>query len=145
MEEEKELSYEDRTDIFARYTKAEVDKLFEKLRRIVYQCIDDEKRWRDKTNRDKEIIMAEIRNEHDEENRTLKSILKYSVATLHSDLELERYKKFCDQHEECRLKTKIDGGKMPYVVQYGTGIGVCTKVYCQACGKFEDITDNSVW
>lgn len=145
MEEEKELSYEDRTDIFARYTKAEVDKLFEKLRRIVYQCIDDEKRWRDKTNRDKEIIMAEIRNEHDEENRTLKSILKYSVATLHSDLELERYKKFCEQHEECRLKTKIDGGKMPYVVQYGTGIGVCTKVYCQACGKFEDITDSSVW
>lgn len=145
MEEEKELSYEDRTDIFARYTKAEVDKLFEKLRRIVYQCIDDEKRWRDKTNRDKEIIMAEIRNEHDEENRTLKSILKYSVATLHSDLELERYKKFCERHEECRLKTKIDGGKMPYVVQYGTGIGVCTKVYCQACGKFEDITDSSVW
>lgn len=145
MEEEKELSYEDRTDIFARYTKAEVDKLFEKLRMIVYQCIDDEKRWRDKTNRDKEIIMAEIRNEHDEENRTLKSILKYSVATLHSDLELERYKKFCKQHEECRLKTKIDGGKMPYVVQYGTGIGVCTKVYCQACGKFEDITDSSVW
>ena len=145
MEEEKELSYEDRTDIFVRYTKAEVDKLFEKLRRIVYQCIDDEKRWRDKANRDKEIIMAEIRNEHDEENRTLKSILKYSVATLHSDLELERYKKFCEQHEECRLKTKIDGGKMPYVVQYGTGIGVCTKVYCQACGKFEDITDSSVW
>lgn len=145
MEEEKELSYEDRTDIFARYTKVEVDKLFEKLRRIVYQCIDDEKRWRDKTNRDKEIIMAEIRNEHDEENRTLKSILKYSVATLHSDLELERYKKFCERHEECRLKTKIDGGKMPYVVQYGTGIGVCTKVYCQACGKFEDITDSSVW
>ena len=145
MEEEKGLSYEDRTDIFTRYTKAEVDKLFEKLRRIVYQCIDDEKRWRDKTNRDKEIIMAEIRNEHDEENRTLKSILKYSVATLHSDLELERYKKFCEQHEECRLKTKIDGGKMPYVVQYGTGIGVCTKVYCQACGKFEDITDSSVW
>ena len=145
MEEEKELSYEDRTDIFTRYTKAEVDKLFEKLRRIVHQCIDDEKRWRDKANRDKEVIMAEIRNEHDEENRTLKSILKYSVATLHSDLELERYKKFCEQHEKCRLKTKIDGGKMPYVVQYGTGIGVCTKVYCQACGKFEDITDSSVW
>ena len=145
MEEEKELSYEDRTDIFVRYTKAEVDKLFEKLRRIVYQCIDDEKRWRDKANRDKEVIMAEIRNEHDEENRTLKSILKYSVATLHSDLELERYKKFCEQHEECRLKTKIDGGKMPYVIQYGTGIGVCTKVYCQACGKFEDITDFDIW
>lgn len=145
MEEEKELSYEDKTDIFARYTKAEVDKLFEKLRRIVHQCIDDEKRWRDKANRDKEVIMAEIRNENDEENKTLKSILKYSVATLHSDLELERYKKFCEQHEECRLKAKIDGGKMPYVVQYGTGIGVCTKVYCQACGKFEDITDSSVW
>lgn len=145
MEEEKELSYEDRTDIFTRYTKAEVDKLFEKLRRIVHQCIDDEKRWRDKANRDKEVIMAEIRNEHDEENKTLKSMLKYSVATLHSDLELERYKKFCEQHEACRLKAKIDGGKMPYVVQYGTGIGVCTKVYCQACGKFEDITDSSVW
>lgn len=145
MEEEKELSYEDRTDIFTKFTKNEVDKIFDQLRRSVHKCIDDEKRWRNKAHSDKELIIAEIRNEHDAENRMLKTELRYSVATLHSDLELERYKSFCEKHSECRLKTKEDGGKMPYVVQYGTGIGVCTKVYCQACGKFEDITDFDVW
>ena len=31
MEEEKELSYEDRTDIFTKFTKNEVDKILEQL------------------------------------------------------------------------------------------------------------------
>lgn len=59
--------------------------------------------------------------------------------------EMERWKAFCKKHEACRLNTKIDGGKMPYIIPYGTGIGCCYTAVCQACGEKEDITYSEGW
>lgn len=89
--------------------------------------------------------VRDVKNEHDAENARLKEDLMFAVAFLHSDKELERYREFILEHEACRLRSKADGGKMPYVVQYSTGIGVCTTVVCQACGATADITDTSIW
>ena len=98
-----------------------------------------------KAERTKEQVRAEVINEYASENECLRRELKYSVACVHSDRELAAYNQFVEKHEPCRLRYKADGGKMPYVIQFGTGVGVCTKVCCQVCGETEDITDTSIW
>ena len=90
-------------------------------------------------------VALEVKNEHDAENRELKRRLRFCVAELSSEAELDAYNKFVADHEKCRLNSKINGGKMPYVVQCGTGIGTCTKVVCQVCGAEQNITDTSIW
>lgn len=90
-------------------------------------------------------IERDIRNEHDAENRRLKERLRFSVAELNSEKELEAYRDFVKRHEPCRMGLRINGGKIPYVIQYGTGIGIATTVVCQVCGAKEDITDSSIW
>lgn len=75
----------------------------------------------------------------------LKKQLELSVVSLDSEKELKAYKKFCKKHEKCQLSTKANGGKVPYIVLNGTGVGTCKKVICQVCGKEQDITDISIW
>lgn len=120
-----------------------------KLSEEVFDAIMSAERHADDANRraskNRKEIEQDIRNEHDAENRQLRDRLRFSVAELNSEAELDAYHKFVKEHEKCRLDRKIDGGKMPYVIQYGTGIGVCTTVVCQACGAKQDITDMSIW
>jgi hypothetical protein len=92
----------------------------------------------------KDIVIKQTRNEWKEENASLRRQLGLSVVSLSSDKELNAYKIFCSKHMACR-KTKIDGGKVPYIVQNHTGVGTITHVCCQVCGASEDITDTSVW
>lgn len=75
----------------------------------------------------------------------LKHDLEMSPITFDSEKEWKAYKKFCKKHEKCQLTNKANGGKVPYIVLNGTGIGTCKKVICQVCGKEQDITDISVW
>lgn len=75
----------------------------------------------------------------------LKKQLELSIVSLDSEKELKAYKKFCKKHEKCQLSAKANGGKVPYIVLNGTGVGTCKKVICQVCGKEQDITDISVW
>lgn len=84
-------------------------------------------------------------NELQHEIENLNKQLEMSVAELDSEKELKAYEKFCKKHEKCRLSSKVNGGKIPYVVFYGTGFGTCKKVVCQVCGKEKDITDISIW
>lgn len=75
----------------------------------------------------------------------LKHDLEMSPITFDSEKELKAYKKFCKKHKKCQLSAKANGGKVPYIVLNGTGVGTCKKVICQVCGKEQDITDISVW
>ena len=75
----------------------------------------------------------------------LKHDLEMSPIHFDSEKELKAYKKFCKKHEKCQLSSKANGGKVPYIVLNGTGVGTCKKVICQVCGKEQDITDISVW
>ena len=79
------------------------------------------------------------------ENAHLKHLLEMSPVTFDSEKEWEKYKKFCKKHEKCQLTSKANGGKVPYIVLNGTGIGTCKKVICQVCEKEQDITDIDVW
>ena len=79
------------------------------------------------------------------ENNHLKHLLEMSPIQFDSEKELKAYKKFCKKHEKCQLSAKVNGGKVPYIVLNGTGVGTCKKVICQVCGKEQDITDISVW
>ena len=138
------------------YQKDETGKLVpmeiysaEELSKKVYDSIkyyqDNYLRIVDYTKKKKDEIKAEILNEYEKENKRLKSQLHLSIVSLASEAELEAYNQFVKKHEQCRLKYKIDGGKMPYVIQHGHGLGCCTTVYCQVCGASKDITDSSVW
>ena len=75
----------------------------------------------------------------------LRHDLEMSPIQFDSEKELKAYKKFCKKHEKCQLTSKANGGKVPYIVLNGTGVGTCKKVVCQVCGKEQDITDISVW
>ena len=44
-----------------------------------------------------------------------------------------------------RAESKANGGRRPYLIPTGTGVGVILKVVCPICGESEDITDTEVW
>ena len=96
-------------------------------------------------NKTREEVAAEIKNQYAEENKLLKEKLRFSFGQFSSEKELNAWKTFVKKHESCRLQTKYDGGKMPYIIPHGTGIGQQVTAVCQVCGAQEDITDISVW
>ena len=115
----------------------------------VYKAIMDhherEEYWHSKAQKNHDEVVAEVRNEYESEISALKDRLRFCVGVLNSDKELDAYNEFCRKHMECRMDTKYHGGMIPYITQYGTGIGVCTTVHCQVCGAKEDITDDTFW
>ena len=124
---------------------SKAEELSEEVRNTIMQYANSAESWRQLAKQNREDIEHEIINEHDKENAALKERLRFCVVELHSEKELEAYKAFCKKHEACRIDTKFNGGKMPYVMQFGSGIGICTKVVCQVCGEKQDITDSTVW
>lgn len=95
--------------------------------------------------RTKDEVLAEIKNEYDEENSMLNKRLKYAIAFVNSDKELSAYNKFFNEHRVCRTLSRVNCGKNPEIIQTGTGVGMCTTLRCPICGKEEDITDIEVW
>ena len=79
------------------------------------------------------------------ENEQLRNQLKLCVVELASEKELKAYNNFVKEHEKCRNLAKINYGKAPYVIQYGTGIGNITQVRCPICNEMIDITDTGAW
>ena len=96
-----------------------------------------------------EILLKEAREianrELLEENMRLKNKLKLSFGQFSSQRELDDFNEFCEEHLHDRTTSKENGGKNPYVIQEGTGIGLITKVKCPICGEEKDITDIEVW
>lgn len=89
--------------------------------------------------------LDKLLNEYEAENKMLRDQLRFAVATLSSEKELEAYNAFVAKHNQSCRNTKATGGMMPYIKQIGHGLGCCTTVYCQVCGASKDITDSSVW
>ena len=80
-----------------------------------------------------------------EENKILRKRLKLSIVELANEKELNAYDRFMADHMKCRMISKINGGKVPYVTQEGVGVGYITKVHCPICNMMEDITDTGAW
>ena len=87
------------------------------------------------------LVSKEILNE----NEYLKKKLEYSFGEFSSLKEKEMYCEFSKQHEHNRKNLKIQSGKVPYIIQTYTGVGICKEVVCPICGEKQDITDISVW
>jgi len=90
-------------------------------------------------------IDAAAEQKNQEEIKRLKNNFSLVYGMFDFPQEKERWLAFCKKHEKCRLLANVDGGKMPYIIPYGTGIGCCYTAVCQACGEKENITYSEGW
>lgn len=88
-----------------------------------------------------EFVYKQFRNEMD----NLREQLRLSYGSFSSQKEKDRYLQFEKRHMHDRAESKANGGRRPYLIPTGTGIGVILKVVCPICGESEDITDTEVW
>lgn len=116
------------------------DTVFENLQ----YYLENMKEAKERAAMTREEVAREIKNEYAKENRMLNQELKFSIASVSSEKELNDYNAFVEKHLVCR-QTKATGGALPIISQYATGIGICTKLTCPVCGAEQDITDTSVW
>ena len=122
----------------------EPEELASRVRQTLKYYKDQMEMAEQKAAKTRNEVAAEIINEHDDENRDLKQRLRFSIAKVYSEPELEAYESFLTRHLVCR-QTKSTGGAMPWIMQHGTGIGVTTRLRCPVCGEEKDITDTSIW
>ena len=88
---------------------------------------------------------AIVRHEYEAEIAHLKERLSMSYGEFASQKEKEAYDQFEKEHMHDRLSSKYNGGRAPYLIPTGTGIGTNLKVVCPICGESKDITDTSAW
>ena len=86
-----------------------------------------------------------VKKQYEEEINDLKEKLALSYGEFASQKEKDRYLQFEQKHMHNRAELKANGGRAPYLIPTGTGIGVILKVVCPICGESEDITDTEVW
>ena len=89
--------------------------------------------------------LEKANDELKDEIQFLQEKLALSYGEFSSEKEKQAYEQFEEEHMHDRLISKYNGGRAPYLVPTGTGIGTLLKVVCPICGKSRDITDISVW
>lgn len=77
--------------------------------------------------------------------QALREQLDMSYGFFSSQKEKDAYKDFEQRHMHERLTMKSQGGKAPYLIPTGVGVGTHLEVVCPICGEKENITDTSVW
>ena len=88
---------------------------------------------------------AIVERGYKKEIEALKERLRLSYGEFASQKELDAYNDFTNRHMHDRLTSKYNGGRAPYLIPTGTGVGTNLKVVCPICGESEDITDTEVW
>lgn len=86
-----------------------------------------------------------VRKEYEEKITQLKKELQLSYGSFASQKELDAYHDFEKRHMHDRLTSRYNGGRAPYLIPTGTGVGTNLKVVCPICGESEDITDIGAW
>ena len=92
-----------------------------------------------------EEAKKQVKNQYEEENKQLKKNAELVYLRFNSYKERDAYHAFEQKHKECRGTSRINGGKMPYLIPYGTGVGTAYTAICPICGEKEDITDYTSW
>ena len=106
---------------------------------------DTANRAKDKAAKTKEEVAAEIHNEFEEENKSLRARLHFSYGNFHTEKELDKWKDFCERHKNCWDGSKISSGRAFYIKPYNTGFSTGYVAVCPHCGVEEDISDISWW
>lgn len=133
------------------FTSKNITKVYneEELSAAVFDSI---KYYRDRceelTRKNKELHERALEMANDElkdEIQSLQKRLSMSYGEFSSQKEKNAYEDFERRHMHERLTMKIQGGKCPYLIPTGTGVGTHLEVVCPICGEKENITDMSVW
>lgn len=111
---------------------------------IKYYREENEKLKRE--NREWHTKALEMANDElKDEIQSLQERLALSYGEFSSEKEKLAYEQFEEEHMHDRLTSKYNGGRAPYLVPTGTGLGTLLKVVCPICGERKDITDVSAW
>ena len=135
----------------ADFTSKNITKVYneEELSTAVFDSIKYyRERCEELTRRNKELHERALEMANDELKDKIQSLqekLSMSYGEFSSQKEKDAYKDFERRHMHDRLTMKIQGGKCPYLIPTGTGIGTHLEVVCPICGEKENITDMSVW
>lgn len=86
-----------------------------------------------------------VRKNYEKQINHLKEQLSLSYGSFASQKELDAYRDFEKQHMHDRLTSRYNGGRAPYLIPTGTGVGTVLKVVCPICNETEDITDIGAW
>lgn len=89
--------------------------------------------------------MKIINDELRDQIQFLQDRLDMSYGSFASQKEKDAYLNFQERHMHERLTSRAQGGKCPYLIPTGTGIGTNLKVVCPICGESENITDIEAW
>ena len=91
------------------------------------------------------IAESIVRKDYEKQINNLKEQLNLSYGKFSSQKELEAYHDFEKRHMHDRLTSRYNGGRAPYLIPTGNGIGTVLKVVCPICNESEDITDIGAW
>ncbi len=86
-----------------------------------------------------------VKKNYEQTITNLRERLNLSYGEFASQKEKDAYNQFTIEHMHDRLSSRYNGGRAPYLIPTGGGIGTILKVVCPICGESKDITDNSVW
>lgn len=86
-----------------------------------------------------------VKQDYEKQINTLKEQLSLSYGEFASEKERKAYNQFEKEHIHDRQTSKYNGGRAPYLIPIGTGMGTILNVVCPICGESKDITDTSVW
>lgn len=86
-----------------------------------------------------------VHTEYEQRIAQLEEKLRFSYGEFATQKEKDAYDDFERRHMHMRAIMKAQGGKCPYIIPTGTGIGTNLKVVCPICGAMEDITDLEAW
>ena len=135
----------------ADYTSKNFTKVYneDELANAVYDSV---KYYRERAEelqkRNKELHDDAIKIVNDElrdQIQFLQDRLDMSYGSFASQKEKDAYLNFQERHMHERLTSRAQGGKCPYLIPTGTGIGTILHVKCPICGEEENITDMEVW
>ena len=86
-----------------------------------------------------------VKKDYEKQINNLKERLSLSYGEFASQREKEAYDQFEKEHMHDRQTSRYNGGRAPYLVPTGTGVGTMLNVICPICGASQNITDTSVW
>ena len=124
------------------YSSAELTELVHNTVKYYEEKVEELKKKNKQLYEDAESI---VRKDYEKQINNLKEQLNLSYGKFSSQKELEAYHDFEKRHMHDRLTSRYNGGRAPYLIPTGNGIGTVLKVVCPICNESEDITDIGAW